>query len=99
MAKHTPGPWRVYSGWVHPCFDHPNPQGTNDSTAICETLGPDKNANAHLIAAAPEMYEALEFCLWFINEWTLQDNDNKNMRNKAAFKSENALRKAEGRRE
>lgn len=59
----TPGPWRVYQGWVHPCFDHPSPQGTNGDTAICEPLGPDAKANAQLIAAAPELLEALKLVL------------------------------------
>lgn len=55
MSKHTPGPWvnsngtvhKKSGGWVANCDGH-NGSG-------CEQC----NANANLIAAAPEMYEAL----------------------------------------
>ena len=66
ISKHTPGPWRVYQEWVHPCFDHQGQEKTNGDTAICEPLGPNKWANARLIAAAPEMYEALKKAEQFI---------------------------------
>ena len=52
---HTPGPWRVYQGFVHPNFSGPSPSTTNGDYAICEPLGPNKDANARLIAAAPEL--------------------------------------------
>ncbi len=53
-TKHTPGPWK-YIAWhgqhgVHDAMD-------ND---VCETFGEDAEANARLIAAAPELLEALE---------------------------------------
>lgn len=51
MITHTPGPWRTYRGKVHPSFDGPSPQTTNGDTVICEPLGPDRSANARLIAA------------------------------------------------
>ena len=66
MSKHTPGPWRVYNGWVHPSFDGPGPETTNGDTAICEPLGQDKNANAHLIAAAPDLLAGLEQAIWML---------------------------------
>ncbi len=52
-TKHTPGPWK-YIAWhgqhgVHDAMD-------ND---VCETFGEDAEANARLIAAAPELLEAL----------------------------------------
>lgn len=66
MNKPTPGPWRVYNGWVHPSFENPGPQMTNGDTAICEPLGQDKNANAHLIAAAPDLLAGLEDAVLFL---------------------------------
>ena len=56
-TKHTPGPWK-YITWhgqhgVHDAMD-------ND---VCETFGEDAEANARLIAAAPELLEALEYLL------------------------------------
>lgn len=65
-GRWTKGPWRVYQGWVHPSFANPSPHQTNSDTAICEPLGPDKVANAHLMAAAPDMHEALEWLLHLI---------------------------------
>lgn len=58
MSKHTPGPWTYLR----------NPEGTRwiiDAGAfhaIAATAGyePDNEANARLIAAAPEMLDALE---------------------------------------
>jgi hypothetical protein len=55
--SHTPGPWAYenYDGTVHVFID--NEGGT---PSICKLVGNDKDANARLIAAAPEMLEALE---------------------------------------
>jgi len=57
MSKHTPGPWAYenYGGTVHVFLD--NKEGT---PSICKLVGNDKDANARLIAAAPELLEALE---------------------------------------
>ena len=75
MSKHTPGPWEIhrtshlniYIGHAH---DHPNRtpgyfaevrRFTNDQQHI--------EANARLIAAAPEMLEALQSVwLWIENQ-------------------------------
>jgi len=57
--KWTPGPWRVDDDGV----DYPLIIG-NDEKYVCEILfhpQPSQQvANAHLIAAAPDLYEALE---------------------------------------
>ena len=59
MSKHTPGPWvsknvgtAMPGGWYVGCDDYP----------VCEILDeyPEAEANAHLIAAAPNMLGALE---------------------------------------
>lgn len=61
-AGHTPGPWIAYHGH--------NPQrwfvgghhyGTDiDLSDICELRNENREANARLIAAAPDMFDALE---------------------------------------
>lgn len=55
LASHTPGPWSAKDGYVWS-----NPIGSN-LVACCNKLGKQElaNANARLIAAAPDMYEAL----------------------------------------
>jgi hypothetical protein len=77
MSKHTPGPWNYDSGYIdtHAVDD----DGSRDYIILAEmhsTFGPDNygvdqwmlppeeyEANARLIAAAPEMYEALQMFL------------------------------------
>ncbi len=49
MSKFTPGPWELDSNGI---FKGPFP------IAICK--GDESNANARLISAAPDMYEALK---------------------------------------
>jgi len=59
--KHTPGPWEV--GPHHKTI---RPEGfdrigkANGGFVICELFGIDAVDNANLIAAAPELLEALE---------------------------------------
>lgn len=89
ICKHTPGPWRVSEG-----------NGYNSSlyvmageaAEICEVFDdseemalPDK-ANACMIAAAPELYEALKWCADALQEVGV-----------AYAPAEAALAKAEGR--
>lgn len=56
-ADHTPGPW-IVSGW--------SVLEANADTVICNVLpwdygsSPVDHANAHLLAAAPELLEALK---------------------------------------
>lgn len=57
-AEHTPGPWtlgRTVSGkqWVY------GPDGTRVGKAASGRRESERDANAHLIAAAPELLEAL----------------------------------------
>ena len=59
MSKHTPGPWRVVDSWN----DH-MVEGQNGEEIIWQD-GPHNTptineANARLIAAAPDLLEALE---------------------------------------
>lgn len=68
MSKHTAGPWRIdrnncHAGQIaviHHCLN-------NDYVEIWSTNWPDKEetqeANAALIASAPELLEALDYLL------------------------------------
>ena len=50
QLKHTPGPWKAYGTWVSAGVD-----GDGPLIADCDT-----DANADLIAAAPDYLAALE---------------------------------------
>ena len=56
MSKHTPGPWVANLTSVEPKDEH---EWVNDGWIIANCQGSDALANAHLIAAAPDLYEAL----------------------------------------
>jgi hypothetical protein len=65
MSKHTPGPWRYRKGdeWSHSVVtDHGTlPDGSENAWTVA-TLNKNRDeheANAKLIAAAPELLEAL----------------------------------------
>lgn len=106
MKQHTPGPWRVYQGnFVHPSFDGPGPQTTNNDFAICETFGPDRYANAHICAAGPEMLDALRAVTKKLDEVTDMQSvidamsiDEIATLTEILAASRKAIRKAEGKR-
>ena len=62
MSKHTPGPWRVVDSWNDHMVEGQNGEeiiwqdGPHNTPAI-------KEANARLIAAAPDLLEALVMVL------------------------------------
>ena len=64
MNKHTPGPWihteddDNYHAVTAGCGYHVNSDDDGFEIAGCIS-----KANAHLIAAAPDLLEALEYCL------------------------------------
>ena len=63
MTKHTPGPWRVASYFKTNGLDVPWYQVKNENGFIVAECGQGRFEmlnNAHLIAAAPELLEALE---------------------------------------
>lgn len=72
-CAHTPGPWKTYmdeyrgqtQSCVIPAAESDHPQGPLHIANINESLGEESAANASLIAAAPELLEALEGML----EW------------------------------
>ena len=57
-SKHTPGPWKRKDNFVYsPMFDEDDTLSVSIAVA-CTGIAP-AIANANLIAAAPDMYEAL----------------------------------------
>ena len=74
MTKHTPGPWKIFEGWGadkrRPVIVDaiPDVDGKFVGNCICRmaSTNPDIEANAKMIAAAPEMFEAIESMLVFL---------------------------------
>ena len=65
MTKHTPGPWRVGKGKYGYQIWQDVKKGFGNhwiANLKCESCPADEVPNAHLIAAAPDLLEALE-CL------------------------------------
>lgn len=99
-TKHTPGPWSVlYSSNVYPSIHG------KDSAPVatlyahtpnrCEhDVFDNSEANARLIAAAPELFEALEYSLNTLTV-VLNDTPDVGLLNIKA-KIENAIAKARG---
>jgi|SRR5208282_3854823 len=98
MAKFTPGPWNLVNKFaedgdaygdaeIHAPLRYP--------IVLLEICDEEARANAHLIAAAPEMYEALKAC-------AVELRDIEVMQELGGCKSERhlaeaAIAKAEGR--
>lgn len=76
-SKHTPGPWIVDGSYTYDlvvgvgrdddrllaCPGSGGAMSWTDRVCTMSWSGGKHDANAHLIAAAPEMYEALKACL------------------------------------
>ena len=63
-ARHTPGPWRTGAGACHTVYGHAvgRPRTSDPVVANCYSTGDNSKedaANARLIAAAPDLLEAL----------------------------------------
>ena len=58
MAKHTPGPWQVVSGAVQ--TEKGIPIAKMDREVGNGTVPTERDKNAHLIAAAPDLLAALQ---------------------------------------
>lgn len=82
-SKHTPGPWAV---WLQKQVYRPDPARLKDGPNICIA---NTVANARLIAAAPELLEALSRCLSYLadlngSQWIIgEDAGSKDMRQRA----------------
>lgn len=72
IEKFTPGPWKVEFEDIECCEDDPHVyvvhcKTVSPDTALLEFNITEENvANAHLISAAPEMYEALKLAYGII---------------------------------
>lgn len=72
--NHTPGPWATHKtegngGNIPDRLEIVGPEEGRRRSLIASIYGfklPDGQANAHLIAAAPELYEALENLMDFL---------------------------------
>jgi hypothetical protein len=68
MAKHTPGPWKIFEGWGadkrRPVIVDaiPDVDGKFVGNCICHmaSTNPDIEANARMIAAAPDLLRLLK---------------------------------------
>ena len=68
MTKHTPGPWKIFEGWGadkrRPVIVDaiPDDEGKFVGNCICyaASTNPDIEANARLIAAAPDLLDHLK---------------------------------------
>ena len=66
MMSHTPGPWKVAENLFGNTASYEvyanveTKSGKGGYTRICQITPRDQKANARLIAAAPELLEALE---------------------------------------
>ena len=67
MSKHTPGPWFFNFEAGRYVISHQGNFGPHKALAITGGFYPDLEANARLIAAAPELLEALQMLLEFPN--------------------------------
>lgn len=71
-SGHTPGPWTSEAGSnTGRRIIAPNAPKTRRVVAACG--GKDREANARLIAAAPDMYEALKQAREWLSGWASAD--------------------------
>lgn len=69
MSVHTPGPWKVEAGLVNnqiPITAHPGHKVYVAHVAIAKLV--DAEANARLIAAAPDMLETLRSAMDWLRD-------------------------------
>ena len=59
MTQHTPGPWQTFPALSNPPSIVIGPVERGDLGFVAQTVGGNDEANARLIAAAPELLEAL----------------------------------------
>ncbi|NCC61603.1 MAG: hypothetical protein EOM12_11820 [Verrucomicrobiae bacterium] len=99
--KHTPGPWeaRLGMGWYVMAGGM-----TSGAMLVTGRSDSESKANAHLIAAAPEMLEALEKVMEASNLGEVADESDDawiawiNASRKAVDLAEKAIKKARGER-
>lgn len=81
--KGTPGPWRVsekVGDFIHIRHDNNEPGAMSlnlTHVTARSSWSQEAEANARLIAAAPELLEALQECLGWVNNGMARDVHNK----------------------
>lgn len=96
MSKHTPGPWKIFDGWgssrcTPTIVDSiPDVDGKCVANCICYLSSTNENAfsNAQLIAAAPELLNALED---FVKACNIPGDTNLGVEVEMAFRQADAL--------
>lgn len=102
MHKFTKGPWRVghfekcriYAGAGHSIARTYGPE--LNGIGVCSLTGPMNRADAQLIAAAPEMLDALYLALQFVEE-SMEPEDKRSLSvDDALSKIQKVIKKAIG---
>ena len=89
MTKHTPGPWKADLGRI---------ATSDDKTVIARTLEPmNYEANAALIAAAPDLLAALHLAAKYVAKMVADDVKTAIPPSNALRVIEHAIALAEGR--
>ncbi len=71
-SKHTPGPWRIEgAGHMHAAG---STALMHENYCIAVFRGVDSDANARLIAAAPDMLDALRLALDYCESGAVEDS-------------------------
>jgi len=74
--NHTPGPWTLHAKHISGAYQITGAKGGALRIATI-TNAPNDQANALLIAAAPELLAALEYVVGFYDEWETSPVCNK----------------------
>lgn len=102
MSKHTPGPWVAddnegFSVWK--IYSRMSPSGSGiPGPFVAEVIGDsaEADANAHLIAAAPEMLDALKHIEFILENYKLNGYRADEILEKYLEIVRHAIAKAEG---
>lgn len=93
QSKHTPGPWHINRFKGDNFRVSPHEYGCSRPYRIAELI--NNEANAHLIAAAPELLEALEGLVNVVSNW--EEKYGEGASNITAyFDAKKAIAKAKG---
>lgn len=94
MDKHTPGPW-YFSEISETTQPQISSELTGRTLAICYENGGEERANAFLIAAAPDLLEALRECHQVIGD-RVREHRKHGAEFNACSKAWSAITKATG---
>ena len=95
--KHTKGPWDCREKSIHPnpyvCGPEQEYEFGADRPVICYIVGANQSANARLIAAAPDMLEALRDAL---DDWEIHNRSGDGMQGDWVHDARASIAKATG---